>query len=422
MLACRRQVLLSLTERLDHLAGEVPSLDEEARCTIRGVISDPLLQLTGLVHRLARDRGPDASLSEVLQRRLGGKGEIDNGSDHWRLAARELFLATSELTRADEQPWLYRRDASRHVLADLADTAQAVVALDARLASAGMLPEVPPRRTAERLLVAMDVGRVARLLGSDPSADQASASWTVATGGRDTDIVMVRHPEDYIAAQRRLARLVQPVRTDAAAFRRYRPPGLKSARGMALGQVRLAVMFAEWAERTPGADLLANQFRDRIPAYRALHASTAKLIDAEPRRSPIHLLQQSEMITQARAMAGQSLSEPALAALNEATHELTVSVGKALRRQGMQLRSIQRQESDEVGLPIATPITNTRHAFNIACKALADDPAPPARNEDPEPPVHRLRLRLALDDFVQPVRQRRALPQRRRTPASARTL
>lgn len=108
---------------------------------------------------------------------------------------------------------------------------------------------------------------------------------------------------------------------------------------MATGQIRLAQTFAGWAHEAADP-ALEDQFRSRIPAWRALHVSTTRLAEVEKRRSPLLLAQQSEMAMRLRSPFPSRLTIRELRDLNEATQEITVTLGRALRHESLGSRNI----------------------------------------------------------------------------------
>jgi hypothetical protein len=72
------------------------------------------------------------------------------------------------------------------------------------------------------------------------------------------------------------------------------------------------------------------------------------------------------------------LSPAALHELDEATHRVAVTTGKALRVQGMWRKNILILDTTPDGPPGARPITNTSEPFHLACRRLATAPVPPA--------------------------------------------
>jgi hypothetical protein len=165
---------------------------------------------------------------------------------------------------------------------------------------------------------------------------------------------------------------------------------------LAAGQARLSLEFAAWADSCRGAELAADQFRDRARLYRALHAATSRLVDVIPHRSTLPLIQQSELVTQARVLRWDQLDLAVLTRLNQASHEVAVSLGKALRREAWSYKAILIGVSEGRDTPIALPITNSGQSFHRACRALAADTPPPPTAEPPDRAVARTRLREAL--------------------------
>lgn len=296
-LACRWHILTTLTERMEHLgAGHWSGEAQGRRFTHEAVAREPLLQLARLVGQMTPTEPPAVPPSELL-RRPDRQDAVTDAA--WRTAARDLFLATTELQRAERRPWLERSDVAWPLVADLADTVQAVVLLDDRLAGVGALLEIPGRVTTARALVAGDVGRVARTASSDDGADLATAGWGSDSEPGKPSVALVRGPSDYAEAQRRLAGFVRPFRGHSHPGVVQDSPGLKVARVLAAGQTAMNGTFAGWSEKAGRPDL-ADEFRGRIVLYRALHAATARLVDILPARSPLALVQQSEMARQLR--------------------------------------------------------------------------------------------------------------------------
>lgn len=162
VLQARRQAMLALRERLEHLGWTVNPRWEQNRLTVRAVAKDPAWQLSALIHAMPQPDLPSVAPSQILSRR----GQQDSGvPDLWRTAARGLFLATAELERAEDQPWLSQSTAAWYVVADIADTVGALVALDERLHRAGALQVGREASVTTRLLIAGDVARLARAWG-----------------------------------------------------------------------------------------------------------------------------------------------------------------------------------------------------------------------------------------------------------------
>jgi hypothetical protein len=294
----------------------------------------------------------------------------------WRLAARNLFLATSELQRSAQQPWLTRAEVAWPLIADAAEVIEAVSLLDARLSTTPSHP-VPKRDLLTHLLVASDVSRIARIMRSDSSADVATSGWGAFTSDDGPPITLVRTASDWATAQRRLAGFVRPHPDPEGRVAVRDQPGLKVARVLATGQTMLNHAFARWAQQA-GERALADSFRSRVDLYQRLHASMTRIVDLVPHRSPLPTLQQSEMVTQLRTRPEERLSLAQLGDLNEATYELTRELGKALRREAMARGRLQTLGATTDWLPIPRAITTTRHPFYVACKALADAPPPPS--------------------------------------------
>lgn len=393
VLQCREHAIATLVERLEHLGASLDRTPGHIR--VDRIARRPREHLVGLLAGLHRN-GPGATApSDLLPGPAAAAARTP--ADLWRCVARELMLGTHDLITADRQPWTILREAGWYVLGDAANIVEALVVLDQRLSQVGLLPAEPRHQVLARRLAAGDVARMAGWFGTDNSADFATprVSATLGLGGGPR-IYLVRGVTDFAPAQRALAGFLRPTLANFETGSPQERPGLVAARALAVGQIRLAETFARWAERygAQGATL-AEAFRSRVPAYQELHRSTLRLTEVEPRRSPLILAQQSELVTQLRALRPDGLSLTGLVELNQATHELTVTTGKALRVEGMHRKNILTLVSRDVGLPEPQPITNSGHRFNAACRRLADDPAPTAVVVAAAP-VQRERLRLAL--------------------------
>ena len=399
VLACRGQILATLLVRLAHLGArlEASAGNDSRRASHVAVTRDPLNHLAQILRMLQRDGDRNLAPSEVLRSDLAGSAAI------WGSAARYLFLATSELLRADRQPWRDEAEVAWPLVGDIADVVEAVVLLDSRLASTGLLERCTPRRTASRVLMATDVSRLARLAGRSNEADLATAGSASLTAVPGRPITLVRGPEGFADAQRHLAALVRPIKSSDDPGCAADRPGLHAARVLALGQVRLADAFASWAE-TSGHRDLAKAFRGRVPAFRALHAASVRLVDCVPHRSPLAVIQQSEMTMRLRDLHRPLLSREQLSELNDASHAVATAIGRALRREGLTARNLLALVENGNGLPVPRPIVSTRHPFHVACKALAELPVatlPPSIT--PVRPARKA-LRRKLDEVRLPLR------------------
>jgi hypothetical protein len=397
VLQCREHVIAALAERLDHLGGVQHGAPRLRAVHVDSLAKQPARHLSGILTELHRNGPGPIAPSDLLP---GPPLETARDPiDKWRCVARDLMLANHELTAATRQPWTHKPEAGWYVLADTATAIEALTVLDHRLGQAGLLPGTPSDRVLARRLIAGDVARMAGWYGTDNSADLATQSVNATLGlGGGPRVYIVRRVEDFAGAQRALAGFLRPHLGDVGPSSADDRPGLLAARALAVGQIRLADAFSRRANAygDEGA-VLAAEFRARIPAYRDLHRSTLRLVEVQTRRSPLILAQQSEMVIQLRSLRPERLTPAGLVELNEATHEVTVALGKALSREGMHRKNILTLESHSIELPQPRPITNSQHVFQAACTRLARDPAPAAVAASWTAPVERQRLRMALE-------------------------
>jgi hypothetical protein len=390
VLECRRHVVAAARERLTLLAG--PWSPPRARGpTVHTVASWPLQELRAVLDGLPQTAAGEIAPSDLLP---GPPADVARTvSDRWRCAARNMTLANHELSAAARRPWVSSNATLWHLAGDLAAIVEAVVILDQRLADVDLLPRFSATAHTSQRLVTGDIARLARWFGDDRAADLSYASPLSQLGLYDGPrIHMVHRPEDLATAQRTLAALLRYRNGDS------RPrAGLLAARAVSVAQIRLADAFAGWAEQSEGGHTLAGEFQRRIPAYKALHRSTLRLVEVHPVRSPLILAQQSEMLTQLRRFASPALPSDVLVDLNEATHDVSVSLGRTLRREGMHQKNLLVLQEHGLELPRPRPITNTREPFHVACKGLADDPRPACAPDERSTGAQRERLRATLD-------------------------
>lgn len=387
ILALRRQVHLALLDRLG-LIGLSRHLDKPARDVRQlDTVRHPLHTLERVLRSLPTNEIAESRPSVLLTRKT-----TDQAVESWRSLARHLTLANAELSGAPSETW-ERTSQTWYLLGDLASTIEALAVLDERLGDAGLLTRITQNAYLHHRLNAGDVARIAGWLGTEPTPDLAYLSpiETLGAGGGPR-IQLVRRTEDFVRAQRALAGFMRPRNSFDPNLAETERPGILAARTIAQGQVRLAEVFARWAERA-NESKLADGFRARIPLYAELHRSTVRLVELQPTKSPLVVAQQSEMVQRTRALAGARLSPAGLFQLERATGHLTVSVGKTLRREGMQRRHLLVRDDERLDLNGARPITNTRERFNVACRALVAGGSSAART--PQPSSQRNRARLS---------------------------
>jgi hypothetical protein len=231
VLACRRQVLLAVHERLDML-GVNRRLDRPHRTDRTIAAADyPLHVLQAIVHSMPAGAGADLAPSDVL---AGTKPGASRAAELWRTLARHLTLGNADLTA---QPDAASRSGSAewYLIGDLGVTVDTLIVLDQRLATDGHLPRKPARSYLEDRLAVGGVTSVAAWRGTDPSPDHARA----ASGSPTEGVRLIRRPEDYAAAQRTLAGFTRPRPIEETLDLFGGRPGLHAARTIAAGQVRL---------------------------------------------------------------------------------------------------------------------------------------------------------------------------------------
>ena len=396
VLACRDQAIKALRERLDYLAGGHEKTPERPVVTFGSLAHRPVHHLSQVLDTLPLPAVADVPPSRLLPG--PDAATSPTAADRWRCVARGLLLGTAELTRADHQHWTHRSAAGWHLVGDTTSTIEALLVLDDTLATAGTLPDGSAQARMTQRLVAGHAAKLARWFGTDQTPDLATSGVRHDLGvGGGPPVVLVRQAADYATAQRTLTALLH------GQARVIRPgsdqrPGLTAARALATGQIRLAQTFAGWAHEA-GDPALEDQFRSRIPAWRALHVSTTRLAEVEKRRSPLLLAQQSEMAMRLRSPLPSRLSICELHELNEATHEITVTLGRILRHEALVAHNIVALDSEEIGLPKPQPMTGTEWAFTAACQRLADDPTP-VHHPRTAAAYQREQLRRSLEETV----------------------
>jgi len=319
----------------------------------------------------------------------------------WTGTARSIFLATAELTRADEKPWLDRTPVGWPLVRDIADALEAVVLIDQELAGAGILPGVTPHDAATRLLIPANVSRVARLARSDPAADVATTG--LGTTDLSSAVRLVRRWPDFAPAQRNLASMLRPWKQDFEVRPVFDRPGLRAARALSHGQA-LMCLIASTQAREQGHPDFAASLHGKIALFRDLHASTTRLVDAVPDRSNLVLIQQAEMATGLRVLRPEKLTTAQWSELDEATRLVSLHLGRALRREGLSGRRLLTLVERGRGLPVPAPISSSRHPFHQACSALVE--AARRKPEEGAPAVVRAQresLRRVLDQARLPL-------------------
>ncbi|MBO0728259.1 MAG: hypothetical protein J2P57_03300 [Acidimicrobiaceae bacterium] len=366
VLAVRHQIHLALEERLSML-GARPQERHRTDTTVSAA-KHPVHVLRSVLDGLPRPPDVDRAPCDVLGPSPDGAAEAVG---QWRTVAKHLTLGNADLA-ASVIGLPEQRPASWYLLGDISLTLEGLVVLDDSLANQGLLPRDSDAYVLARL-AAGGVTRVATWRGTDSRLDFALAPTTETSFADDGPRVrLVRRPEDFAAAQRALAGFMRPRPVEDTEHPLDERPGLHAARVIAEGQVRLADVFAAWAERA-GERTLAERFRGRIQKYIELHRSTLRMTELQATRPVLVDLQQSEMIQQLCTHRTSTLSRISLYDLDAATGDLAVNVGKSLRREGLRRRNILVLDTSSDGLPQARPITCTRNRFNLACRALASE-------------------------------------------------
>ncbi len=377
---CRHQALLAVRDRLALLGTTQRPVTRRRADRVEDAGRYPLHVLHRIIDGLHAGDTSGGSISPTTL--LPGPPPTHATAapvDLWRAVARHLLLGNADLDTATEARWHHQDRPAWYLVGDAARTLEALVILSD-------VPVLPKRRRTDAMLghrlAASAVARVADWYGTDPAPDLAVASpeatLGVAGGPR---IQLIQRPEDFVRAQWALARFLRPAR-DRRAFgedpaNTADRVGLLAARAITTGQVRLAETFARWAGNTLGGEAFAESFRARIPRYLALHRSTSRLTELRPAHSPLVISQQSELVQRLRRFPTVHLAAAALHDLDAATHRVAVTAGRALRAQGMHHRNILILDTTPSGPPGARPITSTQERFNVACRRLADEPAPP---------------------------------------------
>ena len=375
VLACRHQAHLALHDRLWLLGANrhrgIPMRDTRPSSAMR----QPARTLAMLLREMPLGEVPDLPPSAVL-----GLEQQAPVAEAWRLLARSLFLGNVDL-QSDADRGALGAATAWYLLGDAATTIEALVVIDERLSRSGSLPQAGDALNAR--LLAGDVARTAVWLGEDQSPDLAAADLTEASLG-SPPVWLIRTPHDFAPAQRALAGFLRPRVADETVDVYGGRPGLHTARALATGQIRLAEVFASWAD-SAGAPAIGERFRARVTAYQALHQSTLRLIEPSPSRSLVVDQQLSELVQGIRRLPASRLSPAQLHYLDTATHQLTVNAGATLRREGRARKNLLVVTEDG-----PKPITNSRNTFNRACRALADEPVSTAHEPFTRP--HREQL------------------------------
>ena len=364
LLACRRQAHLAIGDRIRMLQiRKRLDLPQRARRTLDA--STYPVELIADVHRTTpQPPTPSLAPSDIMT----GPAP-DRVVAAWQALARHLTVGNSDLRRWADEP--LRTDKRRaYLLADLATTMDGFVLADQRLADAGLLIGRPPDAYLQARLAMGNVARVTSWSETDPTPDHAVPDAPAVRTMDGFTISLIQRAGDYAFAQRNLARLMRPVIPQDTLFTASDRRGLHAARAIAAGQIRLAPVFAAWADRV-GSATLADRFRERAERYAEFNRAMMRLVEKQPIRSPHVVAQQSEMVQQMIKHSGARPTLNTVAAIETASHQLTVNVGRVLRPETIKRQNILvLGDGEEV-----RPITNTREKFVVACRRLANEPA-----------------------------------------------
>lgn len=331
----------------------------------------------------------------------------------WESAASATMLATAALQAESEQPW--RTDAAMawYLIGDIAVAAEAVVAIDDQLASRTLLDDLEHHPDAEHRAVARAIAAsTARTAGWYGDSGHAGGRNVDLVAGRqadrtDTGIRRVTTIDDIAAAQVESAEILKLLRT------RFGHGGhgrLSTTAAAAITRRQLYALnvLQRAAQTVAGAEESAEWLAAGADRLAAIQARLTPLRDlgTGPRPEPEArvVMQQAELTHQVRAHAERSalssLSPAQWAEVAAATHQMHVSLARAIRRSITTRNSdvVQMVRPQDEGRPQAVrPSGESNNPLIKALRAVlqADPPAAPAsRYVDP---IHRESLKTTLD-------------------------
>lgn len=264
--------------------------------------------------------------------------------DVWRVAAIELLSASHALSTAEERPWLVEPGAGWWVMRDIAVALEALVVLDSRLAEVGLMAGHDGAQDAmgldEKRLVLSQAARVASWHASNASPEEATPR--LEPRGDCTllhPVVLVRRPGDLAAAQLQLSRFLRPFSAGDSFYDGTPEIAADSARHITSSQLGLCRSFAKVAGRSSGAERFEAFFLERCEVLDSLQAQVRHLADlvVDKKHDKRCYWQQVELTTALARMAGRgmplALRPTQMADLAEATHLVTLNLGRTLRRE-----------------------------------------------------------------------------------------
>lgn len=403
ILGCRRALLAAHRERCER--------------AVRGadVYSAVFLRQHSDRDLTALARGGAAALRHLLDQypsfedpamRFTDALEVDAPSPYaqaWLEAARHAVLATEAVVSSTD--WTGRPGQSWQVVADVSDAAEALVAIDRKLARAA-LSEVEGAQSALRLptaelrLVARHMASVARAGDFDPAVDG------IRRRESHNGLITVREPGDLIPGARATG---QSLRDSDLSVRELR--------AFALMQADIAHTCAGLLSDAPLV-ALQNSFLRRDEQYRKLTGATARVASIGPSSGRVVLAQTQEVgryLLEVRR-SGQPLSQGLLADFDAEQPQLARSLADNIRRRlavgdylvvddaEVSLRWRRTQAGERAALEwaadgisgwlVCTAGTDldfaAQHMASRECNAQAADPLPAAARA-------RERLRTTLD-------------------------
>lgn len=197
----------------------------------------------------------------------------------WTEAARHAVLATEVVVSRSD--WTEQPGQAWQVVADVSDAAEALVAIDRKLARArAELHDAPTalrRPSAELRLVARHMASVARAGEFDPAVDG------IHRQEPHRGPISIRHPGDLVLGARATERLLRD--SDLS---------IRELRTFALIQADIAHTCAELLADSPLA-ALRDSFRRRDEQYRDLAGATARVASIGPSSGSAVLAQSQEV-------------------------------------------------------------------------------------------------------------------------------